>query len=114
MKKKAHNVRDRLKNKAPKIAEGTNKAYSDPAYSRRTYSVSEARENFASLLSAVEQGEDVDIVKHGKPIATITPPQPVAKKKHTVPPPGYLEKQGWKINIADDFDAIPEGFKDYI
>jgi prevent-host-death family protein len=79
----------------------------------KTYSVSQARENFADILDAVERGEDVTITKHGATVATITRPAK-AKKSAALPPPGFLHAQGWSVTMADDFDAIPEGFEDYI
>lgn len=80
---------------------------------KRTYSVSEAREHFAAVLARVEQGEDVEITKHGKTIGTFTP-HVAARKKPAIPPPGYLQAQGWSVKMTDDFDAIPEGFEDYV
>jgi len=79
----------------------------------KTYTVSEAREHFPEILNSVEQGEEVAITKHGKPVAKITHvAQP--KKQMALPPPGFLKAQGWSVMIADDFDVIPEGFEDYI
>jgi prevent-host-death family protein len=80
--------------------------------SLKTYTASEARKHFAKLLDAVEQGEEVVITKHGVPVAQLTRARNLAKVQ--IPPPGYLEAQGWKIKMADDFDAIPEGFEEYI
>jgi prevent-host-death family protein len=78
----------------------------------KTYSASEAREHFAKILGAVEQGEEVVITKHGVAVAQlIRAPKPARVQ---IPPPGYLEAQGWKIKMADDFDAIPEGFEEYV
>ena len=79
----------------------------------KTYTVSEAREHLADILNSVERGEDVAITKHGTPVAKITKP-PVSKKSAVLPPPGFLKAQGWTVEMADDFDAIPEGFKDYV
>lgn len=78
----------------------------------KTYTAAEAREHFAKILDAVEQGEIVVITKHGTPVAQLTRAAKPAKAQ--IPPPGYLEAQGWKIKMAEDFDAIPEGFEDYI
>jgi prevent-host-death family protein len=77
----------------------------------KTYTVSEAREHFATLLEAVARGHDIAITKHGVTVATITRPR---KMKKRIPPPGYLQARGWKVKIADDFDAIPEGFENYV
>ncbi len=77
----------------------------------KTYTASEARERLAEVLNAVEQGEEVAITKHGTTVALITPPH---VKSAQLPPPGFLKAQGWTVEMADDFDAIPEGFEDYI
>jgi antitoxin (DNA-binding transcriptional repressor) of toxin-antitoxin stability system len=79
----------------------------------KTYTASEAREHFAEVLNAVEQGEEVAITKHGTTVAMMTQPR-AAKKRSTIPPPGFLSLQGWTVEMADDFDAIPEGFEDYV
>lgn len=78
----------------------------------KTYTVSEAREQLAEILKSVERGEEVSITKHGRPIARITHP-PISAER-AVPPPGFLKAQGWRVEIADDFDAVPEGFEDYV
>lgn len=78
----------------------------------KTYTVSEAREHLAEILSSVERGEEVSITKHGRPIARITHP-PFFTERGEVPPPGFLKAQGWSVEIAPDFDEIPEGFEDY-
>ena len=73
----------------------------------KTYSVSEARNHWAEILAAVEQGEEVAITKYGDTVASITPAR--KPKKRTAPPPGFMLAEGWKIEIADDFDSIPKG-----
>lgn len=80
----------------------------------KTYTVSEAREQFADILSSVEHGEEVAITKHGRLIARITHPAASDERGVALPPPGFLKTQGWTAQIAGDFDAIPEGFEDYI
>ena len=69
----------------------------------------EFRQQFGEFVDA---GKPVAITKHGKPIARVTHP-PAAKKNRTSAPPGFLKAQGWKVIMADDFDAIPEGFEGY-
>ena len=71
----------------------------------KTYSVSEARNHWAEILAAVEQGEEVAITKYGDTVASITPAR--KPKKRPAPPPGFMLAEGWKIEIADDFDSIP-------
>jgi antitoxin (DNA-binding transcriptional repressor) of toxin-antitoxin stability system len=47
------------------------------------------------ILDAVEQGEDVAIIKYGSTVASITPPR--KKKQIASPPPGFLFAEGWRI-----------------
>jgi prevent-host-death family protein len=81
-------------------------------HGNKTYTAAEAREHFATLLDQAAQGEIVVITKHGVPVAQLT--RAAKPGKMQIPPPGYLEAQGWKIKMAEDFDAIPEGFEDYV
>ena len=39
-------------------------------------SVKDARDNFKDLLDRVAMGEEVVIVRHGKPVARLLPPEP--------------------------------------
>jgi prevent-host-death family protein len=78
----------------------------------KTYSVSEARQHWAEIIAAVERGEEVAITKYGRTVASISSPR--KKKQKTPPPPGFLEAEGWRLEMADDFDALPEGFEDYV
>ncbi|MBV9304460.1 MAG: type II toxin-antitoxin system prevent-host-death family antitoxin [Acidobacteriaceae bacterium] len=74
----------------------------------REYTASEARERFAEVLQAVEQGNDVAITKHGKPVARIT------RVEHAqIPARGWATKEGWSVTMSDDFNAVPEEFEDY-
>lgn len=42
-------------------------------------SVNEARQNFKELLNRAAEGEEIMIVRHGRPIAKISPPPPVRR-----------------------------------
>ncbi len=79
----------------------------------KTYTVSQARERFSEILNSVERGEEVAITKHGRPVARITNPA-APRGRRAVAPPGFLKLQGWTIEMADDFNSIPEGFEDYV
>ncbi len=74
----------------------------------KLYNISEARNNFAAILKEVESGEQVFLTRYGKPIASI---QPVQKDR---PTPGFMERAGFSVRIASDFDEIPPGFEEYI
>jgi prevent-host-death family protein len=73
----------------------------------RSYTISEARRNFASIIEQAEAGEQVLVTRHGKAVVRI---EPVERE---IPPPGFLAQEGWSIQLASDFDAIPPGFDDY-
>jgi prevent-host-death family protein len=75
----------------------------------KQYTASEARERFSEILSYVESGEKVEITKHGEPVAEIT-----RRERKKIPEPGWGLKDGWSVEIADHFDAVPEGFEEYI
>lgn len=79
----------------------------------KTYTASQARENWAEVLEAVAQGEQVTITKHGESVATISHAAPKTGSKR-IPPPGFLAAQGWTLTMAEDFDRIPEGFEEYV
>jgi len=80
----------------------------------KTYTASQAREHFAEILDAVEQGEEVAITKYGTVVAAVKPSRGEKKKTHVIPPPGFLKVEGWAVKIAPDFDKIPQGFEDYL
>lgn len=42
----------------------------------QTINVRETRERLSHLLDAVATGEEITILRHGKPVARLTPPQP--------------------------------------
>lgn len=63
--------------------------------------VYEAKTTLSALLARVEEGEDVIIARHGRPVAKLVPftEKPVQRK------PGYWKGKGW---VADDFDEVDE------
>jgi antitoxin (DNA-binding transcriptional repressor) of toxin-antitoxin stability system len=78
----------------------------------KRYTVSEARERFAEVIALVEQGEEVSLTRHGAPIATISRSR---KRSSKIPPPGFLRKEGWTVEMVDDFNtSIPEGFEECV
>jgi len=70
------------------------------------YGVHEAKTHLSKLLDKVLAGEEVVITRSGEPLVKLVPVQ--RKKK---PNFGFARGQ---VEIADDFDEIPEGFEDYI
>ena len=72
-------------------------------------SVEEAGEKLAVLVAAVQGGEDVILLLNNIAVARLVPDdnrEPPEKKRQ-------LGTAG-PIWMADDFDAIPEGFEDYL
>ncbi len=73
------------------------------------FNIAEAKANFSSLVKKAMMGEEIIIAKDNKPLLKLTPVTP-EKPKVRMPGSGKHEI----LYIADDFDAIPEGFEDYI
>lgn len=68
-------------------------------------SIAEAKAHFSSIFDEASGGKSFIICRAGRPLVTITQyeqPKPIRR-------PGSLKG---KIRIADDFDALPEGFKE--
>ncbi len=66
-------------------------------------SISEAKAHFSAIVDEASGGKVFIICRAGRPLVTVAPyvhPSPVRR-------PGTLKG---KIRIADDFDALPEGF----
>jgi antitoxin (DNA-binding transcriptional repressor) of toxin-antitoxin stability system len=66
-------------------------------------SISEAKAHFSAIVDEASGGKVFVICRAGRPLVTVSPyvrPSPVRR-------PGTLKG---KIRIADDFDALPEGF----
>lgn len=65
--------------------------------------IADAKARFADLIRRAEAGENIVLTRHGKPVARLTgSPRP-----QDLPLYGALKG---RIRIADDFDALPEGF----
>jgi len=69
--------------------------------------VHEAKTHLSRLLKRVRAGEEIIIASAGKPIARLVP---LADAK----PPRRFDCDRGQIVVADDFDAIPEGFDAYV
>ena len=67
----------------------------------------EAKTNFSKLIGLVEGGEEVVIQRGDIPVAKIVPYETS----------GHARKAGalkGRIEIAEDFEAIPAGFEEYV
>jgi antitoxin (DNA-binding transcriptional repressor) of toxin-antitoxin stability system len=67
----------------------------------------EAKSNLSRLVKRAAAGEEIIIASRGKPVALLTRPPKKTKKI----PWGVFKG---KIEMADDFDAPLEMFKDYM
>ncbi len=67
----------------------------------------EAKTNFSRLIGLVEAGEEIVVQRDDRPVAKIVPypPDPRARRAGALKGP---------ITMAEDFDAIPEAFQEYV
>jgi antitoxin (DNA-binding transcriptional repressor) of toxin-antitoxin stability system len=70
----------------------------------------EAQSRLAEIIEKLAPGEEIVLTRDDEPVATLraTPPPPPRKG----PQLGTLK--GSVLYIAPDFDAIPEGFEEYV
>jgi antitoxin (DNA-binding transcriptional repressor) of toxin-antitoxin stability system len=66
----------------------------------------EAKTNFSRIIGLVEAGEEVIVQRDDRPVAKIVPYSVEASARKA----GALKG---RIAIAEDFDALPEGFEGY-
>ena len=64
--------------------------------------VTEAKAHLSELLDRVSRGEEVILSRAGKPVAILEPYRQASRPRQ----PGRLRG---KIQIAPDFDALPQG-----
>jgi antitoxin (DNA-binding transcriptional repressor) of toxin-antitoxin stability system len=76
----------------------------------QTVTIEEAQAHLAEIIEKLPPGEEVVITREGQPIATVkaTPHPPEQKQRQL----GTL--RGTVLYMAPDFDAIPEGFEEYV
>jgi antitoxin (DNA-binding transcriptional repressor) of toxin-antitoxin stability system len=76
----------------------------------QTITLEEAQSRLAQIIQSLPPGEEIVITCGDKPVATI---------RTTAPPTPRQQRQlgtlrGSVLYMAPDFDAIPEGFEEYI
>jgi antitoxin (DNA-binding transcriptional repressor) of toxin-antitoxin stability system len=76
----------------------------------QTVSVEEAQAHLGEILQKLQPGEEVVITRDGQPIATIKATAPAPQRK----PRQLGTLKGTVLYVAPDFDAIPEGFEEYV
>lgn len=67
--------------------------------------IAEAKAQFAELIRRAEAGEDITVTRHGRAVARITPASPG-------PSIGLIGALKGQIEIAEDFDDLPDGFQE--
>ena len=72
------------------------------------FNIAEAKTRFSELVQKAMLGEEVIIARDNKPVLKLVPlDKPKQPRK-----PG--SGKGQILYVAPDFDATPEGFKDYV
>lgn len=73
----------------------------------QTMPLEQADGHLAEIIERLSPGEEVVLTHHDTAVATlrVTPPHE---------PPRFGTLRGSILYIAPDFDAIPEGFEDYL
>jgi antitoxin (DNA-binding transcriptional repressor) of toxin-antitoxin stability system len=74
-----------------------------------TVTLEEAQAQLPQLIERLQPGEEIVITRDQKPVATVRAMPPTSPE---APRLGTLK--GTILHIAPDFDAIPEGFEDYL
>lgn len=72
------------------------------------FNIAEAKTHLSELIQKAVLGEEVIIARDNKPQVKIVPLKPPAKKR--IPGTG----KGEILYIADDFDATPDDFAEYV
>lgn len=73
----------------------------------RAVPIHEAKSNLSKLIARVEAGEEIVLRRRNKPVAKLVAYDEPPKSRT----PGDLKGQIW---MADDFDATPADFDDYV
>ena len=72
------------------------------------FNIADAKTRFSELVQKAMLGEEVIIAKDNKPVLKLVPLE--KPKRPRKPGSG----QGQILYVSPDFDATPEGFKDYV
>lgn len=72
------------------------------------FNIAEAKAHLSELVQKAMLGEEIVIARDNKPQVKVVPIKPAARKRK----PG--SGKGQILFIADDFDAIPDSFSDYV
>lgn len=77
---------------------------------QQTITVQEAQNHLAELIEKLPPGEEIVITRDDKPVATLRATSPMMTRK----PRQLGTLKGSVLYMAPDFDAIPEGFEEYV
>lgn len=69
-------------------------------------SIHEAKTHFSKLIARAEAGEEIVVRRGNTPVAKLV-------GYHAADAPREPGRLRGRIRIADDFDALPDGFADY-
>ncbi|BDS08229.1 hypothetical protein NT6N_32690 [Oceaniferula spumae] len=73
----------------------------------KTIGLYDAKTKLSALIAEIEaSGETIQLTRHGKVVAELSPPTPVSS-----PVRGCLKSANF--SMADDFDASETGFEDF-
>ncbi len=72
----------------------------------QSVNIHQAKTNLSKYLKDIQQGEEIIICNNGTPVAIIKP---------YVTMSGQRKLGSWKgkVKISDDFDNLPDAFKEY-
>ena len=76
----------------------------------QTIAIQEAQSHLAEILARLHPGEEIVLTQDGNPVGTLRAASTTpARKPRRL---GTLKES--VLHMASDFDAIPEGFEEYI
>ena len=75
----------------------------------QTIPLEQAEGHLTEIIDKLDPGEEVVLTRADKPVATIRSTLPASRE-----PPRLGTLKGTILYIAPDFDAIPEGFEEYL
>ena len=76
----------------------------------QTVTMQEAQSHLAEILEKLTPGEELVVTRDDQPVATIRTMPPLTPRK----PRQLGTLKGSVVYMAPDFDAIPEGFEEYV
>jgi len=76
----------------------------------QTFTVQEAQSRLAEILDKLPPGGEIVLTRDDQPVAAIRATSPPVPRK----PRQLGTLKGSVLYMAPDFDAIPEGFEEYV